>query len=188
VVLRPLFSPLGTSLRDTLSGNTWQKGTVENTNRGARPLSADCFAIACRAMGGCRVTAISASSLITTSRRSVTTSTIRRANVSDGRRQQKHSEKTCWRKWVDHPTLKSNSGRSSGIAHTIGIDVSKGKLDVFDLVGLEHHQVANNSPGSKMLQKMIAKLGASLVILKPLASTTVNSKRAEQKMQCLIPK
>jgi hypothetical protein len=117
VVLRPLFSPLGTSLRDTLSGNTWQKGTVENTNRGARPLSADCFAIACRAMGGCRVTAISASSLITTSRRSVTTSTIRRANVSDGRRQQKHSEKTCWRKWVDHPTLKSNSGRSSGIAH-----------------------------------------------------------------------
>jgi len=29
-------TPLGTSLRDTLSGNAWQKGTVENTNRRAR--------------------------------------------------------------------------------------------------------------------------------------------------------
>ena len=48
--------------------------------------------------------------------------------------------------------------------NTIGIDVSKDKLDVFELVGLEHHQVENNSRGLKMLQKLIAKLGASLVI------------------------
>ncbi|MFT5969109.1 MAG: transposase [Yoonia sp.] len=47
---------------------------------------------------------------------------------------------------------------------TIGIDVSKNKLDVFELVGLEHHQVENNSRGLKMLQKLIAKPGASLVI------------------------
>lgn len=29
-------APLGTSLRDTLPGNAWQKGTVENTNRRLR--------------------------------------------------------------------------------------------------------------------------------------------------------
>ena len=41
---------------------------------------------------------------------------------------------------------------------------SKDKLDVFELVELEHYQVPNNSRGLKMLQKLIAKLGASLVI------------------------
>jgi transposase len=48
--------------------------------------------------------------------------------------------------------------------NTIGIDVSKDKLDVFDLAGLEHHQVANNGLGLKSLQRLIAKFGASLVI------------------------
>lgn len=48
--------------------------------------------------------------------------------------------------------------------NTIGIDVSKDKLDVFDLAGLEHHQVANNGLGLKSLQRLIAKFGAPLVI------------------------
>ena len=37
----------------------WQKGTVENTSRRARSLSADCSAIACRSMDGCRGNATS---------------------------------------------------------------------------------------------------------------------------------
>jgi hypothetical protein len=43
--------------------------------------------------GGCRVTAISGNSLITTPRRSATALTTPRANVTNGRPQQKPSEK-----------------------------------------------------------------------------------------------
>lgn len=104
----------------------------------------------------------------------MTAPTKRRANVSVGRRQQKHSEKTCWQNWVDHPTLKSNSGHSFDIAYTQhNRSISSGTMRLEYVLGHASHRNCSSTAGQGSRPKMLVTFMDAIFV--PLNVTGPNS-------------